>query len=72
MSGKKDGYLVRAAAARAKAERAGPEELQAAWLEIAGAWMELAVRRKPSSAEQTFDDMAHSEGTGQNVSERSQ
>jgi hypothetical protein len=68
----KDTYLAKAAAARAKAERVGIEELQVAWLEVASAWMELAVRRKPSTAERSFDELAQTEGTRQNVSERSQ
>jgi hypothetical protein len=68
----KDKYLGKVAAARAKAERAGSEELEVAWLEVAEAWMELAVRRKPSTAEQSFEDRADSEGTGQTISARSQ
>ena len=68
----KDKYLGKVAAARAKAERAASEELAVAWLEVAEAWMELAMRRHPSAAEQSFEDRADSEGTGQKISGRSQ
>lgn len=72
MSKGKDRYLAKAEAARLRAERAGTEALKVAWLEVAEAWIEFHAPDKRSRGERVFDELSEAQGTGQDISERSQ
>jgi hypothetical protein len=64
---KDDEYRRFASEAEDLADKAKTDNDRAAWLRIAQSWLGL-IRGKPPTEEETFEDSASSQGTGQEPS----
>jgi hypothetical protein len=67
---KDEEYRRQAAEAERQAKSARFDADREAWLRIAQGWMSL-LRRRPQSAEETFEAQSNALGTGQEDSEAS-
>jgi hypothetical protein len=67
---KEDEYRRNADEAQQWADKSSSDLDRAAWLRIAEGWLHL-IRKRPKTAEQSFDDTAKARGTGQDDSESS-
>jgi hypothetical protein len=60
-------YRRQAAQAQAWADKAKTDQDRAAWLKVAEGWLGL-LRKRPQTAEEQFEEVAHTQGTGQDPS----
>jgi hypothetical protein len=63
-------YRRQAAHAEKQARAAKRDSDREAWLRIAQGWLSM-LRKRPQSAEETFNDQSAAQGTGQKDSESS-